>query len=50
MSSKTGGMFANRSKMSKKDMQNNMKAMLAKTKVSSNVTTSGQNANVSSGY
>jgi hypothetical protein len=41
-------MFANRSKMakmSKKDMQNNMKAMLAKTKVASEVSTSGQNAN-----
>ena len=46
----TQNMFANRSKMSKKDMQNNMKAMLAKTKVSSNVTTSGQNANIKNDY
>ena len=33
-------MFANRGKMTKKDMQNNMRAMLAKTKVADNVVTS----------
>jgi len=33
-------MFGNRGKMTKKDMQNNMRAMLAKTKVADTVVSS----------
>ena len=44
------GMFGNRGKMTKKDMQNNMRAMLAKTKVADNVVTSQTAAVSSSGY
>lgn len=47
-STKPIGMFGGRAKMSKKELQNNMRAMLAKTKVA-DVVTAGSGAG-QSGY